>query len=413
MLLKTQMQLQNVVAVHHFLFKLYYMKFEVIIVGGAYNGLALANALASKGISTCLLEKRKLVYEKREGEPSRLLAIANESCRFLKETKICNNFAELGQSINQIRVADDSSPMYLDFLPDDIELKNFGYMIEEHKLLKDMCKNIHASVKIIEGVDIKSISQNEFCAEVVLSDGRKLESDLLVGADGKNSVVRKVAEIETYDFNYNQHAIICDIKHELNHGGAAIENFMPNGPFAVLPKKGGFESSIVWTVESGIKDAIMSLSKQDVKEVLADKFDGMCGDFTITSDLKSFPLALKHAKQYFNGRIVLTGDALHAIHPLAGQGLNLGLRDVKKLSELIIKQKSVGLDIACQIMLEEYKDARMADNLSMIEGTHYLNLLFSNNMKTLKLGRRIGLATVNKFKWLKKKFMKYAIGDVA
>lgn len=383
------------------------MNFEVIIIGGAYNGLALGSTLAAKGVSTCLIEKRKLVYEKKEGEPSRLLAIANESCEFLRRINLCKDFAKIGQKISQIRVADDSSPLFLDFKPNDIELENFGYMVEEHALLKEMYANKSPKLTILEGVELKNIGESS----IELRDGRKLEFELLVGADGKNSVVREAAEIETYDYNYNQHAIICDIKHELNHGGAAIENFMPNGPFAVLPKIGGYESSIVWTVESDMVDTIFSLSKNQVHEVLEEKFDGMCGSFSIISELKAFPLSLKHAKQYFNKSIVLVGDALHAIHPLAGQGLNLGLRDVEVLAELIVKQKKIGLSINSKVMLEEYKSRREPDNLAMIEGTHRLNLLFSNNFLPLKVLRRVGLGLVNKLPFLKKRFMKYAVGE--
>ncbi len=384
------------------------MKFEVVIIGGAYNGLALANALARKGVATCLIERRKLIYRKLDSEPSRLLAIANESCEFLRKTKLCKNFHELGQSINQIRVADDSSPLYLDFKPHEIDIENFGYMVEEHKLLEEMCKNLHPQVKLIEGVELSRISENI----VSLSDGTKIESELIVGADGKNSIVRKFAEIETYDHNYSQCAIILDVKHQLNHGGAAIENFMPNGPFAVLPKKGGYESAIVWTVETDMKDTILSLSKEVIHDVLSEKFDGMCGEFTIISDLKAFPLALKQAKKYYNKNIVLIGDALHAIHPLAGQGLNLGLRDAEKLAELVIKQKSLGLELSSSVMLEEYRKARLADNSAMIEGTHILNILFSNNFLPIKIARRIGLGIVNRIPWLKRKFMKYAVGNI-
>lgn len=401
------MPLQNVVAAVLFRFNIETMNFEVIIIGGAYNGLALGSTLASKSVSTCLIEKRKLVYEKKQGEPSRLLAIANESCEFLRKVNLCKDLSKLGQKINQIRVADDSSPLFLDFKPTDIELENFGYMVEEHALLKEMYENKSSKLTILEGVEVESIDQHS----IKLSDGRKLNFELLVGADGRNSIVREAAEIETYDYNYNQHAIICDIKHELNHGGAAIENFMPNGPFAVLPKQGGYESSIVWTVESEMADTILSLNSKQVHEVLEEKFDGMCGHFSVISELKAFPLSLKHAKQYYNKNIVLVGDALHAIHPLAGQGLNLGLRDVEVLAELIVKQKKLGLSINSSVMLEQYKALREADNLAMIEGTHRLNLLFSNNFLPLKVLRRLGLGLVNKLPFLKKRFMKYAVGE--
>lgn len=385
--------------------------FDVIIVGGAYNGLALANILASKGLHVAMLEKRSLVYNKQQNEPSRLLAISDNSVEILKSAGV-KDLPSIGQEINAIFVCDDDSAGELEFQPADVHLNNFGYMVEEHDLLKDLYKSKHKSIKLYENVAGFEIENKEDSVEIKIAGGDKISCSLLVGADGKNSYVREHHFVETFDHDYLQTAFVFDIKHEEKHEGLAVEKFKPNGPIALLPKKSGNESCIVWTVPSKLVESINSLEIHEIEELLADDIDDFFGGFEICSEIKAFPLMLRQSKEYFAENTVFIGDALHAIHPLAGQGLNLGLRDVHVLANLIIENKELGLPINSQVLLEKYKSARAGDINAMVQATHNLNTLFSNNFLPLRLARRFGLQIVDKIKPLKSVFMKYAVGSM-
>ncbi len=402
-------------------------QYDVIIIGAGYVGLTFALMLRNMGINAAILEKKKLNVEKKLGEPSRLLAIAHASCDIYNKHNAIKDFSKLGQEIKCIKVMDAMSDDYLEFNPKDIDLNNFGYMVEEHTLHKELLKNA-SDIEIEDCVTISEISQDQNFGYVnvchpefisgshtkipkqVRNDGTTLKAKMVIVADGKNSEIRNKLEIETSRHDYKQYALVCDIKHEVNHQGCAIERFLPTGPFGILPKQDGFTSSIVWSIEKEIWPSIKQLDKATLLESIQERFGDDLGKIDYASEIATFPLELVHAKNYYNGRFVLLGDSAHAIHPLAGQGLNLSIRDCDKLAELIKNQHELGLDIGSSLMLEEYVKARVFDNNMMIESTHGLNSLFSNNFVPVKFLRRKGLSIVNKITPLKKLFMKYASG---
>jgi 2-octaprenyl-6-methoxyphenol hydroxylase len=384
-------------------------RYDIIVVGAGYAGLTAALAIESLGLKVLVIEKRKLVVSKQKGEPSRLLAIAYKSCEIYNQYGIIKDFSKLGQPIKKIRVMDAKSDDLLEFNPNDISVDNFGYMVEEHDLhlaLIDKAKNI----EILDDSEIVEISQDSIAAKVTLKNGKSYSAPLVIVADGKHSETRQRLEIEVRKHDYRQFAVVCDLKHELPHGGIATERFLPTGPFGILPKKDGYTSSIVWSVEKEMMPAIKQMDSAILLEVISERFGDYLGKIEFASDVKFFPLDLVQAKKYFEGRFVLVGDSAHAIHPLAGQGLNLSIRDIDKLAKLLKIQIELGLDLGSRIMLETYVKERSFDNSLMIESTHGLNYLFSNNLLPIKFLRRKGLAIVNKISPLKKMFMRYACG---
>ncbi len=383
-------------------------QYDVIIIGAGYVGLTFALMLKNIGLNVIVLEKRKLNIEKKSGEPSRLLAIAKASCDIYNKHNAIKDFSKLGQEIKSIKVMDAMSNDYLEFNPKDIDLNNFGYMVEEHVLHKELLEN-SKDIEILDNLNIKEIKQDQHFGYVNTST-EQFKAKMVIVADGKNSEIRNKLEIETSRHDYKQYALVCDIKHEINHQGCAIERFLPTGPFGILPKQDGFTSSIVWSIEKEIWPSIKQLDKTTLLESIQDRFGEDLGKIDYASEVATFPLELVHAKKYYNGRFVLLGDSAHAIHPLAGQGLNLSIRDCDKLAELIKNQHELGLDICSSLMLDEYEKSRTFDNNMMIESTHGLNSLFSNNFVPVKFLRRKGLSIVNKITPLKKLFMKYASG---
>lgn len=384
-------------------------KYDIIVIGAGHAGLTAALMLDSLGLKVLVVEKRKVVVSKAKDEPSRLLAIAYKSCEIFKKYQLIDNFSNLGQPIEKIKVMDASSNDFLEFNPRDIKIDNFGYMIEEHDLHQALIDKA-AKLDIIDSSEISNISQNNTHAYIDLKSGDKFQASIVVVADGKQSDVRRMLEIESRTHDYRQFALVCDLKHEMNHRGVATERFLPSGPLGILPKKDGYTSSIVWSIEKDSIDEIRQLDSGDLLKLISEKFGNYLGKLEFASDVKYFPLSLNQAKKYFEGRFVLVGDSAHAIHPLAGQGLNLSIRDINKLAELVEIQLKNGLDIGSSLMLEEYVKARSFDNNLMIESTHSLNYLFSNDFLPVKFIRRKGLSIVNKIRPLKNMFMRYACG---
>lgn len=387
-------------------------KFDVIVVGGSFVGLIVSNILAKSGLKCVLLEKKGAKISSSENKAGRLLALVHNSCLLFKKFSILNDLNTIGQPVNHIRVVEGNSRSCLDFSPQDIGLNQFGYMVDEHMLLdklkqqSDSLKNL-TILNLEETIDIEN-EKNE--VSVVTSRGRRLIAPLVIAADGKNSKIRDLLGIETRQLDYRQHGIVFDVEHEKDHQGVAVENFMPEGPFAILPKKGGRHSSIVWTVASNVKPVIESASDKMLLNLVTERFNSWLGEVRILTPLKFFPLKLIYSTQYYSGRVVFLGDSMHSIHPLAGQGLNLALRDLQVLVNLITYYRGLGLDIGSPIMFNEYKNSREPDNSLMIESMNYLNYVFSNNFLPFKFARRIGLRVVAQLPALKNAFIRYGCG---
>ncbi len=383
---------------------------DVIVIGGSYLGLLSGIALAKQGLRTVILERGSFEDMSRASSPCRLFAISEGSRRIIN-THASLDIASLGQNITHIRVMEFGSTSYLDFNPNDLKMHHFGAMVEEsvlHKQLLNLAQTTDG-LELIEQCKILDVIPQIDTAQVITERGTYRANIALV-CDGKNSASKGLLGIETEIKNYGQLAIICDIAHELSHDGIAIENFTPQGPFAILPKIGGHESSLVWTLQTDLAHTVLSLSPREQVSLIYERLGSYLGNLTLKSVLKGYPLELKYATSYSKGRFYLLGDALHAIHPLAGQGLNLSVRDFDYVVTQIIESADLGLDVGANAKLSSYLKARCVDNQVMIESTNLLNALFSNNIALLKCFRSIGLDVVEQIPALKKLFMLYASG---
>lgn len=383
---------------------------DVVIIGGNHNGLTMANMLANLGLQVKVIEKFQFRPQRPKGSASRLLAIAKESVAILE--KFIGALDNIGGPINRILVTDEASPHELEFDPSDINESNFGYMVDEYDLtarLIDVAKS-HKNVELTQNCAVEGLEQLDDGVRISLANSQVINAKLVIACDGKRSEARARLGIEYFEYDYKQAAIVFDIKHQTNHRGLAVEKFMPSGPFAILPQLDGYKSSVVWTVEKSLRNTLMSLSENDFYDLIKSRMPDFYGDFEIASDRGAFDLTKIVAKEYYEGGVVLLGDSLHSIHPLAGQGYNLSLRDAEKLFDLIQDRLDLGLPINSTTMLEEYSASRSNDNAFMAEATNFVNVIFSNDNAILKAGRGAGIALINNIPALKRIFMKYACG---
>jgi 2-octaprenyl-6-methoxyphenol hydroxylase len=383
---------------------------DVVIIGGGYLGLLSGITLAKAGLRTVILERGCFSDMEVSSSPCRLFAIS-EGSRKIIHTYSGLDVSTLGQNINHIHVMEFGSNAYLDFNPSDLDLPSFGVMVEEsilHRQLLSIARST-TNLELIEKSKVLDVVTDDEIVQVI-TDNNTYKANVALVCDGKNSKVRGLLGIETVSKNYNQLGIICDIEHEYNHKGVAIENFTPQGPFAILPKIGGYESSLVWTLHINLADTMLSLSTDEQLSLICERFGGYLGKLKLKCPLRGYPLELKYATTYHKGRFYLLGDALHSIHPLAGQGLNLSVRDFEYVTKQIIESINLGLDIGMNIKLSYYLKSRSLDNQVMIESTNLLNALFSNNAYILKQFRATGLNIVNQLPALKRLFMLYASG---
>ncbi|HEU0118320.1 MAG TPA: FAD-dependent monooxygenase, partial [Alphaproteobacteria bacterium] len=263
----------------------------------------------------------------------------------------------------------------------------------------------------VNGASVEVMERDETSARITLEDGRVFEAPLVVGADGRKSQCREMAGIPTYGWAYHQTAIVCTIKHELDHQNVAVEHFLPGGPFATLPMVGK-RCSIVWTEKTDAANALLAMDKKLFTEMLQDKVADYLGDIKLLGERFAFPLQLQHAERYTSERLILVGDAAHGIHPIAGQGFNLGMGDIEALREELLRAASLGLDLGGPDLLRRFEKRRRFDNGNMVVMTDLLDRLFSNAVPPVQALRRAGLGAVQRIKPLKRFFMRTAMGDL-
>ena len=380
-------------------------KHSVVVFGSGPIAISAALLLSKNGIDVAIIiDENKL--KNRKGGPARLFALAYNSCEILKDFI---DFNSSSQAINHIRVVDNNSRAKVDFLPIDIGLDTFGYMIDEADLIDLLYSSLlKSNVKIYELNGGFDISQGEFFATITFND-QSIYSPLIIAADGKYSTIRQYLSMETEEYDYNQTAIVIDIRHSSwPHQGVAVEKFTPNGPFAILPKynENCTTSSLVW-VEEGKLDHI-PFSEKIMRDLIMVKLDQYLGDIELISEPIIYHLKLIKSLKRFCGRVVFVGDAAQAIHPIAGQGFNLGLRDIIEVVKLICDSADIGIDYGT--CLEKYSMSRDTDVSKMILSTSLLNSLFANDIFPLKILRRLGLKIFDKIPLFKKTTMKYACG---
>ena len=387
---------------------------DVVIGGAGFAGLALAIALrqALGGTFSVTVVDPALGHQ-RSRDP-RASAIAAAARRLFEAIEVWDAVAEEAQPILDMVVTDSKledavRPTFLTFGGEVEEGEPFAHMIE-NRLLVDA---LVAKAKEL-GIDLRATAVTSFAhgrnsIDVALADGGTISARLLAGADGGRSRIREQANIATHGWNYGQSAIVCTVAHERDHEGRAEEHFLPAGPFAILPLTGR-RSSIVWTERAEEAERIVALNDQEFHGELEKRFSLHLGDLKVTGTRRAFPLSLFTARSFIAERLALVGDAAHIIHPIAGQGLNMGLRDVAALAEAVADAARLGLDIGADDVLERYQRWRRFDTAMMGVATDSLNRLFSNRSDVLRLVRDVGLGLVERMPPLKRMFIREAAG---
>lgn len=392
------------------------LKSDVTIVGGGLAGLTLACLMAQSGVSVTCVDREDIQF--LSGHDERTTAISFGSQKILDEAGIWDLLGKQTCAIRDIEILDSDSPVLLQFLSSDVEGNDFGWIVDNRDLRMAMMKRAKQlkSLKHLTGAKVADFKISEDQAITILEDGRKIISKLIVGADGRQSFTRNWMDVAVREWSYKQHAVICVAHHENPHNNLAVEHFWPGGPFAVLPmcddEAGHHRSSVVFTEHvSGRQKGLMDLDDTAFEELLNERFPDRYGRITLSGKRMAFPLSLVHAAEYIRPRMALVADAAHAIHPIAGQGLNLGFRDVKKLAELVVQAYAQKEDPGSRSVLEAYQRARRFDNMAMVAVTDGLNRLFSNNIPPIRALRKTGLRLVSKLPPAKRFFMRQAMGD--
>jgi 2-octaprenyl-6-methoxyphenol hydroxylase len=386
---------------------------DVIIFGGGLVGLALASALDSSGLSAIVVDPADPAPRSESAFDGRTSAVSSSSMRMLETIGVAEHLAEPGCPIRRIAVADGLKPGGLHFDSDDDE--PLGFMHENRNLRAALRARATAgkNVWLLWKSRVASVDRGEHGVVVSLEDGRKLSAPMLVAADGRNSRTRESAGINVARWKYDHQAIVSVLRHERPHDHVAYEIFYPSGPFALLPMNddaGGQRSAIVWSVPQEDAAGWLSLSDADFAAEAEAAMGGFLGKVEMLAPRSSFPLGFHHAAQITARRLALIGDAAHAIHPIAGQGLNLGFRDAAALAEVLVEGARLGLDLGDRQLLNRYQRWRSLDALSVAFATDSLTRIYGIPGKTASAVRRFGMGLVGRISPLRNKLMSEARG---
>jgi 2-octaprenyl-6-methoxyphenol hydroxylase len=387
---------------------------ELLIAGGGLTGLILGAACAGAGLSVAVVDPQPPADLLSEGFDGRTSAIAYGSRRALEAIGLWSGIEPDAQPILEIRVADDESPLFLHYDHRELETAEpLGYIVENHLLRRVLIEHVRSisNLLFLTPHVVTSIASSPQNIVVALSDGRNIKARLVAAADGQKSPLRHVAGVRTVEWRYRQTGIVTTVKHQRPHRGIAVEHFLSTGPFAILPMTGN-RSSIVWTERVEFAPRLIKLSDAAFATELALRFGDFLGAVEPVGPRWAYPLGLLLAERYVAPRLALIGEAAHVIHPIAGQGLNLAIRDVAALAELVIDARRFGLDIGEERVLQRYQQWRRFDALALAAITDGLNRLFSNSILPVQLARDFGLAAVNRLPPLKRLLMRDAMGVV-
>ncbi len=389
---------------------------DIAIVGGSLTGAATALAAAQAGFRVVVVDQLAAHTQVEQGFDGRSYAMALTSVRLLKALGLWADLAETAQPILKIKVADGSpstgpSPLFMQFDHAEIEEGPMGHMVED-RFLRPLLQRAMARYETIEyiaGTALieQSISGSEM--QLTLSDGRQISTSLLIGADGRKSPSASRAGIKRIGWEYGQTALVCAIQHEIPHDGVACQYFLPAGPLAILPLTEN-RASIVWSETAQNAKQIMALSEADYLSILQPRIGDYLGKISMAGQRYSYPLDLTLAESFVAPRLALIGDAAHGVHPIAGQGLNAGLRDIAALVQVLKEAKLRGEDIGASATLMRYQEWRRFDATSLALTTDTFNRLFSNDNSLLRLGRDMGMAMINAVPKARRSFIREAAG---
>lgn len=388
---------------------------DIIIVGGGVAGLTTACLMGQYGFDVVCIDRENPYKQAHEDFDRRAIAISYGSHQLLKACGVWDDMLRNGCPIKNIDILDGHSPVLLRFEDKDSPVEAFGWIVEMYHIRQALLKRIEelSNVNHITETEVTEFYADDKRAKVTLSDDTSYSACLLVGADGRQSSTRKWLGVSEHNWSYNQRAIVCAVQHENTHNNIAVEHFHSNGPFAVLPmldEDNKHRSSIVWTEHCSDDESILNLSDQVFGVALNEYFPDRYGRVSLASKVFSYPLGLIHAHKYYGQRTVLVADAAHGIHPVAGQGINLGFRDIAALAELIVEARRNNKDIGDESILKNYQSMRHFDNTAMAATCDMLVRLFSHKSRTVGLIRKAGLRMVQKTPMARRLFSKQAMG---
>ncbi|MGR3616958.1 MAG: FAD-dependent monooxygenase [Paracoccaceae bacterium] len=389
---------------------------DILIVGGGLNGPALALAMAQTGHSVTLIDALPEGAAQSDVFDGRGYALALASQRLLVQIGVWSHVADNAQPMLEIKVTDGhaghgASPFFLHFDHTEIEEGPMGYMVEDRYLRRAFAHALAQEPLIsrVSGATVVAQETDSSGATVTLADGETLRGRILIGCDGRRSGTAERAGIKRTGWDYGQTALVCAIDHEKPHGGVAHQFFMSAGPLAILPLPGN-RSSIVWSEKTATANAIQALDDDQYIEALRPRFGDFLGEISLAGKRFTYPLGLTLANSFVTDRIALVGDAAHGMHPIAGQGLNAGLRDVGALAQVLTEATRRGEDFGTQLALERYQQWRRFDTTALVAATDAFNRLFSNDNPLLRLGRDIGMGVIGNIPSLQRGFIREAAG---
>ena len=389
---------------------------DVIIAGGGLNGPALALALAQGGLRVTVIDARPAPARAQTGFDGRAYALAIASKRLLTAIGVWPHVAGLAQSILGITATDGragSGPahLFLHFDQAEIEEGPMGFMLEDRHLYAAFLSAMQdaPNITLMSGETVVAQSVDGAVVRVDLASGAQVAGSVLIGCDGRTSGTALRAGIGRTGWGYGQTALVGAVDHDLPHNGIAHQYFMPEGPLAILPLPGN-RSSIVWSETEANARVIAALPDADYLDILRSRFGDFLGDIRLAGDRFTYPLSLTLANSFVAPRVALVGDAAHGVHPIAGQGLNLGLRDVGALAEVLVLARRRGEDIGAPDVLDRYQRWRRFDATALAMGMDTVNRLFSNDNPLLRAARDLGLGAVNATPGLRRRFIRQAAG---
>jgi 2-octaprenyl-6-methoxyphenol hydroxylase len=388
-------------------------RFDVLVAGGGMTGLALACALAGARVRVLLIEQRALPATTELPFDGRVTAISRGSRHLLEGIGVWPHLAGEAQPILEIEVGERHSPLTVHYDHRAVGGKPLGHIVENRvirrALLRRMTELAGGVLAIAAPDQPARIERRAEGVEVRLASGARPRAGLLAAADGRESPLRDLAGIGVMRWSYEQTGIVATIAHGEPHHGRAFERFFATGPLAMLPMLGR-RSSIVWAADNRLARELIALDDREFVAELADRFGDRYGALELAGPRWHYPLSMVQARRYTDRRLALVGDAARAIHPIAGQGWNLALRDVAALAELIVDARRLGLDSGGAAVLARYERWRRFDSLALIGITDGLNRLFANDLLPLRLARELGLGAVERIPPLKRFFMRHAMG---
>lgn len=394
---------------------------DIIIVGAGLAGLTFGLLLARAGIRTTIIDRQPLTTQTTRAFDVRTTAIAAGSARVLQAAGVWGRVVDCACPITTIEILDGPRdgadwPVLLNFDSTQVGDQPFGWIVDNQDLRIAQADALaeEKNLTLLAPATITDIVTDAQGARITLRDGRAVTGALLIGADGRASAVRDHFRIRTRGWPYDHTAIVCTVRHSGRHDQIAIEHFQSSGPFAALPMTDDVEgcprSGIVWSERPHTARRLMALDDAAFALALTARLPDRYGDLTLVGKRAAFPLSLQHAERYTDTRMALIADAAHGIHPIAGQGLNLGMRDVADLADLLITAHQNGDDLGAPDILAAYERRRRADNMGMIGATDTLTGLFGAKWPGVGAARRLGLRLVEQVGPMKRFFIRQAMG---